>query len=196
MNLSLDPLRPYADLIKFIAALLLVALLIGLGWYAGAGKWQRKYDASVQAHAREIAAHKATKANHAAKLDQLANATQAVAARAKAATETAKHARAAADKRYQEALDAAKREADDLRTALRRGEQRLHERWSCDSPGATAGGSAGGAGKADAQGRYDSTARIVGAADDDAAVIAWLWDGWMSDRQAVIAAGCAVEAPR
>ena len=79
MSLSLDPLRPYADLLKALAALLLATLLVGLGWYAGAGKWHGKYDV-------EVAAHEATKAEHSRVLDDLAAKTAAVAAKAKAAS--------------------------------------------------------------------------------------------------------------
>ncbi|WP_218185469.1 hypothetical protein, partial [Stenotrophomonas pictorum] len=117
----------------------------------------------------------------------------AVAAKAKAASQTLAASRRDNDTRYQEALNDAKRAERDLAAALRRGDVQLQPQWSCDSPGPGAGGVAANAGQASATGRYDSAARIVAASDADAALIDWLWNGWRADRQAVIAAGCAVE---
>jgi len=37
-----------------------------------------------------------------------------------------------------------------------------------------------------------SIARRVGAADTDEALIKWLWNWWLADRQAIIAARCAI----
>lgn len=186
--MSLDPFKPYADLLKAGAVLLLATILAFSAWKAGAGKWEGKYDV-------EVAAHKATKAAHAATLGELASKTAAVAAKAKAASTQVQKDRRRADEILQETKHAAQRRETDLVAALRRGEQRLQERWACDLPGPAAGGTAGDGREADPAGRFDSAARIVGAADVDAAVIDWLWASWKADRQAVVAAGCAIEAP-
>lgn len=184
--ISIDPIRPYLSLIKGAAIVAGVLLVFALGWNRGADKWQGKYD-------NEVAAHKATKAEHKRVLDNLAELTKAAENKAKAATVAVKRDQAAADKRYQEATNEAKRNADDLARALRNGKQRLSDTWACP---ATAGASdaAADAAEAHAARQYDSTARIVAAADADAAAMNWLWDSWMADRKAVIDAGCAVEA--
>ncbi len=187
MNLSLDPLRPYADLTRWGSALLLALLVLALGWRWGGLHWRGEYTAEVKARAADNAAHAAT-------LQRLADATAAVAAKAKAATEALATSRRAIDTQYQKALTDAKRAQNDLAAALRRGDVQLQPQWSCVAPGPHAGGAAPDAVQASAAGRFNSAARIVGAADADAAVIDWLWDGWQADRRAVIAAGCAVEA--
>ena len=185
--ISLDPLRPYADLIRWVLALALAAGLVLAGYRWGASYWRGEYTQAMQAAAT-------AKAGHAAELKRLADATAAVAEKVKAASEALAESRVAADTRYQEALNDAKRAERDLAAALRRGDVQLQPQWTCDSPGSSAGGAAGDAGQAGATGRYDSAARIAAAADADAAVIDWLWAGWQADRRAVIAAGCAVEA--
>ena len=185
--ISIDPIRPYIGLIKVGAIALAILVVFGLGWNRGADKWQGKFDG-------EVTAHKATKAEHARVLRDLADKTKAVAAKAKAAGEQAKADRKAADKRYEDAKDEANRNAAALAAALRAGKQRLSDTWACPAAGSAAGGIAADAGQARAARRYDSATRIVAAGDADTAVIDWLWDGWMADRRAVIAAGCAVEA--
>lgn len=187
MKLIPDPLKPYADLIRIGLVLLLVALLIGIGWYAGASKWERKYDAEAEGH-------KATKVEHARVLSDLAAHSRAVADKAKAAAIQVKREREAANRKYEDATREADRREAALRADLRRGAVRLQDRWTCDTPRPAAGGAAAYAGQAAAEGRYDSAARIVAAADADAAVIDWLWESWQADRRAVTAAGCAVEA--
>lgn len=186
MSLMPDPLKPYADLIRIGLVVLLAALLIGLGWYGGSSKWERKYDV-------EADAHKATKIEYARVLSGLAEQSRAVAAKAKAAAIQVKREREAANRKYEEATREADRREAALRADLRRGAVRLQDRWVCDSPRAQAGGAAADAAEAAAEGRFDSAARIVAAADADAAVIEWLWDSWQADRRAVIGAGCAVE---
>lgn len=185
--MNLDPLKPYANLLRAGAALLLVALLLFAGYQWGAGSWKAK-------HAAAAAAHKADKERHAGVLADLAEKTAAVAEKARQASELNRKARAQVDEEYQERLTDAKRAEDSLRAALRAGEQRLQPWWDCGRTDAGAGDAAADAAEADAGRRADSTARIVGAADRDAALIEALWDGWKADRDAVIAAGCAVEA--
>lgn len=188
MSLSLDPLRPYADLLKALAALLLATLLVGLGWYAGAGKWEGKYDA-------EVTAHKATKAEHARVMSDLAEKIAAVAAKAKAASDKLAEDRKANDDRYDKAVDRAKRAESDLARALRRGAVQLRPEWTCDSPGSGTGSPAAAAGRQDAAAglRYAGAAGLIGGADRCDAWIGWLQRELTSTRQAVIAAGCAVE---
>lgn len=165
---------------RWAIALLVVLIVMGGTYWAGG--------------VEERAKHRETKATHAEALRQLADRAADVAAKAAAASKAVARERKASDERLKEATDAADREARDLRDALRRGEQRLHERWVCAAPGPGTGGPAGDAGEADPAGRFDSAARIAHAADHDAAVIEWLWESWRADRAAVIAAGCAVEA--
>ena len=184
--MNLDPLRPYADLIRWVLALLIAGLLVFGGYRWGEARWHDKYTAEVQAHAEARGAH-------AAQLQALADATAAVAARAKAASDTVALEREAADRKLKETTrDADRREAA-LRADLRRGAVRLQDRWACDLPDAPAGGAARHAGQAGAEGRHRSAARIVAAADHDAALIEWLWASWQADRKAMLAAGYAVE---
>ena len=183
---ALDPLRPYADLIRWGLIALLAALLVVAGYRWGATHWKGEYAAEVQAHADDNAAHAAT-------MQQLADAAAAVAAKAKAASEALATSRRDTDTQYQKALNDAKRAQNDLAAALRRGDVQLQPQWSCDSASPITGGAATDAIQASSAGRFNSAARIVGAADADAAVIDWLWNGWLADRQAVIAAGCAIE---
>ena len=100
----------------------------------------------------------------------------------------------AADRKLKETTREADRREAALRADLRRGAVRLQDRWACDPSGSAAGGVAGNAGQAGAEERHRSAARIVAAADHDAAVIEWLWSSWQADRKALIAAGYAVEA--
>ena len=185
--MNLDPLRPYADLIRWGLAILVAGLLVFGGYRWGESRWHDKYTAEVQAHAEARGAH-------AAKLQALADATESVAARAKAASDTVALEREAANRKLKETTREADRREAALRADLRRGAVRLQDRWACDPSGSAAGGAASHAGQAGAEGRYDSAARIVAAADHDAAVIEWLWASWQADRKAMLAAGYAVEA--
>lgn len=186
--MSLDPLRPYADLLKVLAALILAIVLIAFGWFGGSGKWKGKYET-------EVAAHKAAKAEHARVLKDLADRAAEVAARAKAASDRAAEDRKANDDRYDKAVDRAKRAEGDLARALRRGTMQLRPEWACDSPGSGPGGSAAAADGQDAAAslRYAGATGLVGGADRADAWIVWLQSELTSTRQAVIAAGCAVE---
>lgn len=197
MSLSLDPLRPYADLLKALAALLLAALLVGLGWYAGAGKWKGKYEAADAARATEVAAHKATRQAHADKLDSLAKATAAVAAKAKAASTTLANNRKTNNAQYAQAVADAARARAALRDALRRGDVQLQPWWSFDPTGALTGDPAAVAGGQDGYAEFRIEGLLQGVQDGDEADawITWLQSELTSTRQAVIAAGCAVEAP-
>lgn len=187
--ISLDPLRPYATLIRWGLIALLAILLLVLGYHWGADHWKGEYTAEVAARAADNAGHSAT-------LQRLADASAQAAAKAKAASTALAKSRAESDANYQKALDDAKRVERDLAAALRRGDVQLQPKWSCPAARSGTGGSAADAGQASAAGRFNSAARIVAAADADAALITWLWDSWKADRDAVIAAGCAVEAAR
>ena len=187
--INLDPLRPYADLIRWGLIAALAVLLVVLCYRWGASHWKAEFTAEAQKRNSESAAHAAT-------IQRLADASAAVAAKAKAASDVLARSRAESDTQYQKALNNAKRAERDLAAALRRGDVQLQPQWSCDSPGSGASGAAASAGQASSAGRFNSAARIVAAADADAAVIDWLWSGWKADRDAVIAAGCAVEAAR
>ncbi|WP_058570075.1 hypothetical protein, partial [Xylella fastidiosa] len=99
-----------------------------------------------------------------------------------------------------EALKQAKADAAQLRSkltaALRAGHVLLRPEWSgCVQP-AAASGAATHATAADARRRADGAGRLVAATATDAAVMTSLWNAWKADRDAVIAAGCAVEAHR
>ena len=184
--ISIDPIRPYLGLIKAGAIVVGLLLVFALGWNRGADKWQGKFDG-------EVAAHNATKASHKAVVDNLAALTKAAEDKAKSASDAVKRDQVQAAKQLKEATDEAKRNARDLRAALRSGKQRLSDTWACPAS-AGASDAAAGASEARAEGQYDSAARITEAVESDAAVIEYLWNGWMADRKAVIDAGCAVEA--
>lgn len=186
MAISVDPLRPYVGLLRWLGILLVAVILLLAGYQKGSARWEAKFTAEAQAHAADNAAH-------AAVLQRLADASAQVAAQAKAASTALAKSRAESDTRYQKALSDAKRTERDLAAALRHGDVQLQPHWSCAATGAGASGPAANAVQASAAGRFNSAARIVGAADADAAVIEWLWNGWRADREAVIAAGCAVE---
>ncbi|HEY4531527.1 MAG TPA: lysis system i-spanin subunit Rz [Luteimonas sp.] len=143
----------------------------------------------------ERAAHVDTKASHAAMLADLAAKARHVADLARRASDRVKTDREQVDARHREEMNHAKNEADRLRAALHSGAVELQDRWTCRVPGAGEGGAATDAGEADAEGRFDSIARVSQAADEDAAVIEWLWASWSADRQAVIQGGCAEVGP-
>ena len=178
-------MNPWAPVLKWLA---IGAAVVALLWWAAV--------APRIALSEERTAHAATKASHAEVIADLAAKARHAADLARQASERAKTDRAAADARHREELTDAKREADRLRAALRSGSAELQDRWTCRVPGAGQGGAAADAREADPEGRFDSAARIVEAGDHDAAVIEWLWESWRAERSAVIAGGCAVEAPR
>jgi len=189
MSLIPDPLRPYADLLRWGAALLLTALLVLAGYRWGAGSWKSRYEAEVSAHA-------ATRSAAAGVLDGLAMRTAEVAAQARAASEALATARRINDERYREALNDANRAQDGLRAALRRGSVQLRSEWTCPAAGPGAGGAAPLAGGQDATAelRAIGAANLVAGADRADAWIAWLQRELIDTRRAVVAAGCAVEA--
>lgn len=174
---------PYLLLIRLGLWLLLAGVLV-----FGGCRWQGKRDA------RAIAEAQAEAATLQAALAEAQRLTQQAQAKAKAASEQAAAASAAADTKLKETTDEANRNAADLAAALRTGERRLRDLWACRAADGDAGSAAADAGQADAAGRADSAGRIAGAVAADAALIDWLYDRWQADRQAVIAAGCAVVA--
>lgn len=190
MNISLDPLRPYADLTRWAAGLLLALLVLAFGYRWGGSHWRGEYQAEVQARATENAQHAAT-------LQQLADATAAVAAKARAASEKLAQSRQENDTRYNEALDDAKRAQRDLAAALRRGTVQLRPEWACAAAGAGAGGAAVFAAGQDAAAdlRWAGATHLVAAGDRADAWIGWLQRELTDTRQAVFAAGCAIEVP-
>lgn len=188
--MNIDPLRPYADLTRWAAGLLLALLVLALGYRWGADRWQDRFAAEVQARATENAQHAAT-------LQQLADATTAVAAKARAASTALAADRQANDTRFKKAQDNANRAERDLAAALRRGTVQLRPEWACGSPGAGAGGAAVFAAGQDAAAelRWAGATHLVAGGDRADAWIGWLQQELIDTRQAVIAAGCAIEAP-
>ncbi|MCG8275392.1 hypothetical protein [Stenotrophomonas sp. NLF4-10] len=187
MKSIIDPLRPYTALARWGAGLLLVILLLAIGYRAGADRWQGKFTDEVQARASDNAVH-------AAMLQQLADATAAVAEKAKAASEALVRSRQANDTRYNEALNDAKRAERDLAAALRRGAVQLRPEWACAAPGPGAGGVAALARGQDAAAelRWAGAASLAEGGDRADAWIGWLQRELIDTRQAVIAAGCAI----
>lgn len=186
----LDPLRPYANLIRWGLVVALAVALVALGYRWGGSHWRGEYTAEVQARAAENAKHAAT-------LQHLADATAAVAAKARAASEKLAQSRHENDTRYQKALNDANRAERDLAAALRRGSVQLRPEWACAAPGAGAGGAAGLARGQDAAAdlRWAGATHLVAGADRADAWIGWLQRELIDTRQAVIAAGCAIGAP-
>lgn len=184
----LDPLRPYANLIRWGLVAALVVALVALGYRWGGSHWRGEYTAEVKARAAENAQHAAT-------LQQLAEATAAVAAKARAASTALAASRQANDTRYNEALDDAKRAQRDLAAALRRGTVQLRPEWSCGAAGAGAGGAAGLAAGQDAAAdlRWAGATHLVAAGDRADAWIGWLQRELIDTRRAMVNAGCAVE---
>ncbi|MBN8791714.1 MAG: hypothetical protein J0I01_05740 [Stenotrophomonas nitritireducens] len=190
MSLSLDPLRPYADLTRWAAGLLLALLVLAFGYRWGGSHWRGEYQAEVQARATE-------NAQHAALLQQLAVATAAVAAKARAASTALAADRQANDTRFKKAQDDANRAERDLAAALRRGSVQLRPEWACAAAGAGAGGAAVFTAGQDAASelRWAGATHLVAGGDRADAWIGWLQQELIDTRQAVIAAGCAIEAP-
>lgn len=188
MNLSFDPLRPYADLTRWAAGLLLALLVLAFGYRWGGAHWRGEYQAEVVARAAESA-------QHAAMLQQLADAAAAVAEKAKAASDALAQGRHENDTRYNEALNDAKRAQRDLAAALRRGDVQLRPEWSCAAAGPGAGGAAALAGGQDAAAelRAAGAANLVAGSDRADAWIGWLQRELIDIRQAMVNAGCAVE---
>ncbi|OJY77740.1 MAG: hypothetical protein BGP18_05805 [Stenotrophomonas sp. 69-14] len=188
MSISLDLLRPYADLIRWAVGLLLALLVLAFGYRWGGSHWRGEYQAEVQARATENAQHAAT-------LQQLAEATAAVAAKARAASEKLAQSRRENDTRYQKAINDANRAERDLAAALRRGSVQLRPEWSCGAAGAGTGGAAVFAAGQDAAAdlRWAGATHLVAGGDRADAWIGWLQRELIDTRRAVVAAGCAVE---
>ena len=177
--INVDPLRPYLWLIKAGAIVLAILVVFGLGWNRGADRWQGKFDG-------EVAAHKATKSEHARVIRDLADKTKAVAAKAKAAGEQAKADRKAADQRFKEATDEAAKARTALARALRDGSVRLREEWTCPAAGPAEGGAAATAGRQDANAdlRAEGAADLVAAGKAADNWIVWLQSELISTRTA------------
>ncbi|WP_396615459.1 hypothetical protein ACHZ97_14370 [Lysobacter soli] len=162
-------MNPYPTLMRWGAALLLLALLAG-------GLVKCGYDKGAAALDQERRDHAVTKGYYAQILGDLAKKSRVAADNAKAASEQAKVDRAAADARYQEAKSDAKRARADLVAGLRGGAVSLHPWWSCTAPGSADGDAAadpaGQDGYADL--RATGAADLVAGADAADAWIQWL----------------------
>lgn len=176
-----------APWVGIAARVLGVVALLALLWWAVV--------APRMSLSAERAAHAGTKSSHAAILADLAAKTRHAADLARRASKQVQADRDQVDARHREEMNHAKNEADHLRAALRSGSVELQDRWACRLPGAGEGDAAPDAGKADAESRFDSVARVSQAAGEDAAVIDWLWASWSADRKAVIEGGCAEVRP-
>lgn len=186
MNLDLirASIAPYLLLIKLGLIVVLAASMFIGGCNHGASKWQGKFD-------NEANAHKATKAEHARVVRQLADQAKAVAAKAKAASAAAAAARKTHDQRFEDAKHEADRAKRDLRDALRRGTGaiRLQDHWTCAVRGSTAGGFAAAAGRQDA----GADLRAAGAADLVAAGdAADRWIAWLQSEVTATRTACGV----
>ncbi|MBN8798666.1 MAG: hypothetical protein J0H45_04815 [Stenotrophomonas nitritireducens] len=170
--------------------MLLALLVLAFGYRWGGSHWRGEYQAEVQARATE-------NAQHAALLQQLAVATAAVAAKARAASTALAADRQANDTRFKKAQDDANRAERDLAAALRRGSVQLRPEWACAAAGAGAGGAAVFTAGQDAASelRWAGATHLVAGGDRADAWIGWLQQELIDTRQAVIAAGCAIEAP-
>ena len=148
--ISIDPIRPYLNAIKAGAIVLALLLVWFHGYGTGRDKWQGKYDT-------EAAEHVATKASHKAIVDNLAALTKQAEGKAKSASEAVKRDQAQAAKQLKEATDEAKRNARDLRAALRAGKQQLSDTWACPAS-AGSGDAAADAAETHAASQYTSIA--------------------------------------
>lgn len=161
-------------------------LLAGLLVFGGC-RWQASHDRA------QIDAANGRAAKLQAAVDAMADRTKEAEGKARAATDKLDKAAEEADARYADLERKANRDAAALAAALRSGKQRLSDTWTCPAT-AGAGKDPADAGQAAAARRADSAARIVAAADADAAAMNWLYDRWAAEHRAVVAAGCAVES--
>lgn len=177
--MNIDPLRPYLSAIKAGAVVIGILLVFAFGYNRGADKWQGKYD-------NEALAHKATKASHKTVIDGMAQLTKAAADKAKAASVAAKADRKTNDKRFQEAKDEAAQAKRDLRAALRAGDVRLRDEWTCPAAGPAQGGAASTAGRQDAAAklRQAGAADLIAAGDEADRWITWLQSELTNTRKA------------
>lgn len=162
-------MNPYPTLMRWGAALFLLALLAG-------GLVKCGYDKGAAELEQERRDHAVTKGYYGEILGDLAEKTRTAADKAKAASDQAKVDRAAADARYQEAKFDAKRARADLVAGLRDGAVSLHPWWSCGAPGPSdrdaADDPTGQVGYADL--RATGAADLVAGADAADAWIRWL----------------------
>lgn len=179
--MNIDPIRPYLDFIKIAAVIGLLVAVYGVGYAMGGNKWQGKFD-------DEVAAHKATKADHKDVIDNLAALTKTAANKAKAASVVAKGERNANDQRFRDAQHEAEQAKRDLRDALRNGTGpvRLRDEWTCPAARPAQGGTAAAAGREDAAAdlRATGAADLVAAGDEADNWIIWLQSELTSTRKA------------
>lgn len=187
-EVTIDPIRvqlaPYAMLIKLGVALVCALVLFVSGCNHGANKWEAKFNA-------EVAAHQATKDEHARVVRGLAERTKALAAQAKAASTAAKAARKFNDQRFEDAEREADRAKRDLRNHLLRGTGpvRLRDEWTCPAPRSAEGEAGPAAGRQDA----GAELRAAGAADLVAAGdAADRWIGWLQAELITTRMACGV----
>lgn len=166
-----------------------------VGALAGAAYWQGGKSARADLD-QERRDHRVTKGYYAQILKDAAARAQHVADLARAASEAVRRDRAETDQRFTEQADASTREIDDLRRHLRAGDVQLQPWWSCPATGPEPGDAAALAGGQDAAADLRLEGALAHVADADHADrwIGWLQDELTSTRDAVKAAGCAVEA--
>lgn len=188
MSAALDLLKPHLYLVRWCLVALLAVMSTTLGYRLGASHWRGKYVDEVKARAIEDAAHAAT-------LHRLAESTAQVAAKTEAASRILAERLRRNNTRYEEAMKDAKSAQRDLAVALRRGTVQLRPEWSCAAPGSGTDAAAAVAGRQDeAAGlRWTGAADLVAAGDRADAWITWLQRELIDTRQAVVAAGCALE---
>lgn len=183
--MNIDPIRaqlaPYLGILRAILILLLLGALVWRGYSWGSQRWEAKFDA-------EVAAHQATKDEHARVVRGLAERTKALAAQAKAASVAAKAARKFNDQRFEDAEREADRAKRDLRHHLLRGTGpvRLRDEWTCPAPRSAEGeaGPAAGGQDAGAELRAAGAADIVAAGDAADRWIIWLQTELITTRKA------------
>ena len=183
----------HAMLARIGGAAVIAALLVGFGWYQG-GKSAR---ADLN---QEQASHRATKAHYTGILLKLRDLTAEAARKAKAASDAVKRDRAENDQRFEEKTHESDRTIADLQRRLRDGTVRLQPWWEAGAsqhcPAAGAGDAAAVAGGQDGYADLRHADALANVRDADAADrwIEWLQFELVSTREALKAAGLAVEA--
>ena len=174
--MTLDPIKaaiaPYMLAIKLGGA---VVLLVSLSWCsydAGRDKWKGKYTDAV--------------ASHKAVISNLADLTKAAEEKAKKANLAAKAERKTNDQRFKDAEHEADKAKRDLAAALRRGDVRLRDEWTCPATGPAEGGTSAAPRRQDASAdlRATGAANLIAAADHADNWINWLQAEVISTRQA------------
>lgn len=171
------------------AGVLILMIACGFAYWSGGKSAQEALD-------QEKRDHRVTKGFYAKVLRDHADRAAEVARLAKAASVAAAREREQNDARFQEERDGSDREIADLRRRLRAGELSLQPWWTCPSAGPGAGDAATPAGGQDGDAALRIESALEGIADADHADrwIEWLQFELVSTREAVKAAGCAVEA--